>query len=223
MHKSVYKNELFKNVDAQEVNHIFASVEYSTRTYSKGEVIAIQGSRCNHLLILAEGVVSAETTDRSQKTISVERISAPALIAPGFLYAENNILPVNINTRKGASVLFVAREDFSRMMCENMEVMTNFMRIISTPNRFISDKVVYLTYKTMKGKFANFLLDQIEENGNTTFRNPLTQREMAEMFGVTRPALARAIGELADEGTIYVKGKEVSVLFTEKLRQYAKN
>ena len=120
-------------------------------------------------------------------------------------------------------MLFVAREDFSRMMCENMEVMTNFMRIISTPNRFISDKVVYLTYKTMKGKFANFLLDQIEENGNTTFRNPLTQREMAEMFGVTRPALARAIGELADEGTIYVKGKEISVLFTEKLRQYAKN
>ena len=83
--------------------------------------------------------------------------------------------------------------------------------------------MVYRTYKTMKGKFANYLLNLMEEQEGCELNNALTQREMADMFGVTRPALARAIGEMAAEGSIYVQGKRITVLFPEKLKQYAKN
>ena len=214
---------LFKGINPEEVSRLLATLPCQSRAYAKGDVIALQGSRYGQLMVLVEGHAVAETTDRSQNTLKVEHISAPALIAPTYLFAEDNQLPVNITARSAVHMVFLGKENLCALMQENRQVMLNFLGIVSTPNKFISEKVVYLTYKTIKGKFANFLLDKIAETGSSSFRNTLTQREMAEMFGVTRPALARAIGELAGEGAIYVKGKEITVLFSEKLRQYAKN
>lgn len=40
---------------------------------------------------------------------------------------------------------------------------------------------------------------------------------MAEFFGVTRPALARVIGELEKEGVIQAERKEITITDREKL------
>lgn len=216
-------SRLFDGISPPVIEEILSRVPYTERHFGVGDVIAIQGSRYNHAIILVEGKVLAEATDVSKNNISVEHINAPAIVAPSYLFADNPSLPVTISAENSVVVLMIDREAFLTMLLENKLLNRNFLEIISSTNRFVSDKVVYLNYKTIKGKFANYILSLMERQQNGILRNTMTQREMAEMFGVTRPALARAIGELVDEGTIYVKGKSINVLFAEKLRHYAKN
>lgn len=214
---------LFDGVEAQEIERLIVGAGYGTKHFAKGDVIALQGSRYNQLYILSEGRVAAENTDVSSNKMTVEQFPAPAIIAPSFLFAEPNALPVTIIAQTPVAVISIDKEAFLSLLMSNRIVLRNLLSILSASNKFISDKVVYRTYKTIKGKFANYLLNTMEHEGGTTFRNRMTQREMAEMFGVTRPALARAMGELVDEGTIFIKGKDITVLFAEKLRHYAKN
>jgi CRP-like cAMP-binding protein len=70
--------------------------------------------------------------------------------------------------------------------------------------------------KTIKGKLAQYILS-ISKPGNHRVSLPKTQQEMAEFFGVTRPALARVMGELEKERIIQVKRKEFSITDLEKL------
>lgn len=220
--QSLVNCTLFKDLNQEDISALLENYGYETRTYSRKEIIALKNSGYTNLMIVLDGIVMAETLDRSHNIIKVDRIVAPSLIAPTLLFAENNRLPVNLTARTPVSILRIEKGDFIKMMGASEKVMRNFLEIVSSANRFLSENVVYLTYKTIKGKFSNYLLELKEETGSNFLRNPLTQQEMADKFGVTRPALARAIGEMAAEGTIYVKGKEITILFTEKLLQYAK-
>jgi hypothetical protein len=46
-----------------------------------------------------------------------------------------------------------------------------------------------------------------------------SQQELAEYFGVTRPALAKVLYELADEGLIVVNRREIAILDRQALRR----
>lgn len=222
VHKKLARCSLFSGLDVSRIEGIYKRYGFRTVTYPAGEVFAIKGAKYTHLMIAVSGMVRAETTDRQDNTVKIERIISPTVITPALLYADQNTLQVNLTARSAVTVVTVSRDDFTALLMDEKSVLENFLSMVSSPNRFASDNVVYLTYKTIKGKFANYLLDLAAKSSSHEFSNPCTQQQMAEMFGVTRPALARAIGELASEGTIYVRGKEIRILFIEKLRQYAR-
>lgn len=222
MEKRLSECSLFDGVGSEQVKSLLEDVGYAERSCSKGDIIAIQNARYTGMLILCGGMLTAETVDSAHHVIKVEHIVAPALVAPSFLYAADNVLPVTLTASSAVEIVAIEKEAFTSLLALNKTVMVNFMRIISNPNKFVSEKVLYTAYKTIKSRFANYLLNMMSDSGTTVLRNRLTQREMADLFGVTRPALARAMGELVSEGTIYVKGKDIEVLFEEKLRHYAK-
>ncbi len=223
MNRQSLKNcQLFEGMPKEQIDALLEQVNYELRTYSAKEVIVPEGNRLSHLMILTAGVIMAETSDANNSSQQIERIEAPSLIAPCFLFSKEGVLPTTIMAHTMVDMLVIGKTDFARLMQKNMMVLQNFMGIISAQNSFISDGVVYLTYKTIISKLANYLLNLMNEQKSTKIINPKTQQQMAEMFGVTRPALARTIGELVKEGTIYVKGKQIKILFSEKLAQHAK-
>ncbi len=213
---------VFRGIDPDRIEALLKAVHYSVRQYASGDIIALKGSRMTSLMIGVDGVLSAETIDSAGKTLRIDKIKAPALITPFCLYAPHNVLPVNISAHTPASVLSIGRDDFTGLLMQDRTLLTNFLEIVSARDKVLTDRVVYMAYKTIKGKYANYLLNKMETEG-TSFRNDLSQREMADLFGVTRPALARAIGEMCAEGAIYVSSKQITILFAEKLKQYAKN
>ena len=231
MYELLSKSDIFESIDPDQITELLAG-EYELRHYSHGDVIALQGGRYVQLLIVTEGNVTAETSDSSGSRIDVEQVTAPSAIAPSFLFAQHNQLPATLTARGAVTVIAIPRDELTGMLMRSRQFLLNFLKITSSGNKFISEKVVYLTYKTIKGRFANYLLgllekqptyDDVGKRDPNTVVNPLTQREMAAVFGVTRPALARAMGEMAAEGTVFIKGKYITVLFAEKLKHYARD
>lgn len=211
---------LFAGHTPDELERLLGESVRETRHAAPGDVIALKGSPCHALLLLLEGTVRCEATASAGETVPVERLRAPGVIAPGLLYAPDNRFAVHWVAETPAVVAAIPKELWTDLLQSDKRLLENFLTLVSDASKPLSDKVVYRAFKTIKGKFSRYLLDQAEQAGSDRFRLKLTQREMANLFGVTRPALARAIGEMSAEGSIYVERKEVRILFPEKLKQY---
>jgi CRP-like cAMP-binding protein len=105
------------------------------------------------------------------------------------------------------------------MMQQNGLILKNFVDNISSRGQFLSNKIKFLSFTTIKGKLAHYLLELAKKEQRDHFMMPHSQSQLAELFGVTRPSIGRAIGELNREGIIQTDGKQVMLMNRDKLSQ----
>ena len=85
------------------------------------------------------------------------------------------------------------------------------MDMISNRSQFLSEKIKFLNFKTIKGKLANYILQKAGNDGLSVTLG-MTQSDLADFFGVARPSVARALGDLEEEGYIEAKGKNIKII-----------
>ena len=71
-----------------------------------------------------------------------------------------------------------------------------------------------------KNDLPSFYLLQIKPQADGFLRIPVTQQAMANLFGVARPSVARALKEMEEEGVLKSKNKQVEILNKKKLMEY---
>jgi len=207
---------LFNGIVAANIEKLLSKTTYRIKKYSKGQVIALMGETCESLSILIEGSVKGEMLDFSGKTITIEDIKAPDPIAPAFIFGSNNKYPVNIIANQQTKLLIIHKDELIKLLQSDIIILKNFLRIISSRAQFLSNKIKFLSFKTIKGKFLQYLLKHGKKDRNEIVLQR-TQTELAESFGVTRPSLARAIAELEKDKIIETNKKKINILNWEKL------
>ena len=80
------------------------------------------------------------------------------------------------------------------------------------------DSGAMLRIETIRGKLIHYILELASPDKKKVLLEK-SQQELAEYFGVTRPALAKVLYELADEGMISVNRREIIILDREKMRR----
>ncbi len=220
MYSKISETPIFKGINPGEAAHILNLVHHQIKTYEPETVIAYSGDECINLYILIEGSVRGEIVDLKGKVIKIEDINAPDTFAEAFLFADENNLLVNIVTNTKTKILIIYKNDLLQLFKLNKKILENYLNI--TSNRFVlvTKKLKFLSLKNIKGKLANYILalERINE-GKQYFLIDKTQEQLAEYFGVTRPSLARALGEMKDEGLIEIKRKEIKILDRNSLVQ----
>jgi len=88
-----YKSPLFEGLDQQTIDCLLDH-KCRLRDYAPGELVALQGDVSKSLLIVDKGLLRAEMTDSEGTRVTLEEIIAPRTVAPAFVYATNNCLPL---------------------------------------------------------------------------------------------------------------------------------
>lgn len=212
---------LFLGIEPNELEKIMGGVRHFKKTYQVGDMIAIAGEPCNYLLCLLEGSVKAEMIDFSGKVIKLEDLKAPEPLASAFIFGKNNTFPVNIIANEHTVVLYIPKYDLLKLLQMNLKVLQNYLNNVSSRAQFLSEKIRFLSFKTIKGKIAQFLLKHAGP-GQDLVELRMPQHALAELFGVTRPSFARSLGEMADEGIIEVDRRTVKILDRKRLVELVK-
>jgi len=118
--------------------------------------------------------------------------------------------------------MLLYKDELLRLFQYDVRVMKNFLDMISNRTQFLSSKIKMLGFQTIKGKLAHFLLQMHKSQGSKQIHLSKTQNELAEMFGVARPSLSRALRELHADGIINAKGKKVELLKVDELKNLLK-
>ena len=210
------KAAIFRGFNPDEVAAILSAVPFRVRKYKAGSVIAHSGETVNSFLMVLEGVAKGEMTDFSGRVIKIEDIPASAALAAAFLFGAKNVFPVNVVAASDLRLFIIDKPDFLRFLKSHEKILVNFLDIISNRSQFLSDKIKFLNFKTIKGKLAQYFL-QSAGPARQEITLGLTQTSLAEYFGVARPSIARVMGELEDEGIIVTRGKNLKILDRQKL------
>ena len=204
------------NIDDKE--DFLLDLKCTVKAYPKNELIIRQGNVCDALYMLMSGSVKTEMITENGSILGIEIIKAPRPLAPAFLFSDNNRFPVDVTTLEEVEIIRIPKEEISRLMVTNPEFMTQFLRHNSNRTQFLTNRLQLLSIKTIKGKLAHFLLEQITDN-EKKFTMSRNQTELAEFFGVARPSLARSLSEMVQDGIISINKKEYTILDLKRLRE----
>jgi CRP/FNR family transcriptional regulator, dissimilatory nitrate respiration regulator len=202
---------LFRGLTAKETEAILSTVPQRIRKYTAGSIISQSGEHVNSLMIVMSGTVKGEMVDDSGRVIKIEDIPAPGALATAFIFGNRNRFPVNVVAISDTEIMAIDKPDFLRLLMSNTIVLVNFLNMISNRSQFLSEKIKFLNFKTIKGKLAHFII-QKAENNKTDINLGMTQNDLADFFGVARPSVSRAISELEQSGFIEASGKNIRII-----------
>ncbi len=220
MFEILQQSTLFNTLQIDELIQIFSSHPFQLVNYNTGQMIVQSGDVCDRLLIVIEGSVKGEMIDSSGRTIKIEERLPGQPLAPSFIFGRYNRFPVNVVAMNKVKILSLSKTEFVHIMQENEVVLNNFLNVISSRSQFLADKIRFLTFSTIKGKLAHYLITLSKNNMLRVVSFTNSQQEMAELFGVARPSIARAISELEQDGCIKAERRDITILDFEKLKKY---
>jgi CRP-like cAMP-binding protein len=212
------QSPVFRGISPEDLGQLFQQIHYQVKSYPKGELVVIAGEICDRLLIVQEGSVKAEMTDYSGKTIKIEDMTAPWPLATAFLFGSENKFPVTVSATSDARLVSIPKAEFVKLLQLNALILNNYLNTISTRAQFLSQKLKFLSFKTIKQKIAHYLLDLAGERLQTV-EITQSQGQLAEMFGVTRPSLARTLGEMCQEGLIETDRRYIKIIDKSRMNQ----
>lgn len=191
---------IFRDLKPDDIEGILGGSLFQLKEYEKNTIIVQSGSICDHARIILEGKVAGEMMDLSGKVLKIEDMGPSKLIAPAFLYGKKRTYPVNVISIERSQIWQMHRDDFSRLLQKDLRLLDNFLNAISNRAQFLSDKIRFLSFPTLKAKLAFFFLQHAA--GNEIFSLPMTHQQLSELFGVARPSLSREISLMKAEGYI---------------------
>jgi len=209
---------LFKKLSFDEIKNFLDGIPYQLRKYNAGSMIAHTGEEVKSLMIVLNGVVKGEMVDYSGKVIKIEDMPAPHSLAAAFIFGSRNLFPVNVVAVTDATIFSISKQEFLKLLTRDKRILINFLNMVSDRSQFLSEKIKFLNFKTIRGKLAQFILQRIvKDKANIVLE--MTQNDLADFFGVARPSIARALGEMEDEGIIEARNKKIRIIDIKRLAE----
>jgi CRP-like cAMP-binding protein len=213
---------VFMGLTENETKTLLNKIHFQIRNFTKDEIVVVAGEQVQNLYVVIEGSVKGEMIDYSGKTIKIEDIEAPKPLATAFLFGKENKFPVTVTANNHGKMLVIPVPEFLKLLQLNAKLLRNYLNNISTRAQFLSQKLHFLSFKTIKEKVAHFLLKQAGADFHSIeLKN--TQQQLADLFGVTRPSLARVFSEMQNEGLIKIERKTVTLLDKKRLNNLLRN
>jgi CRP-like cAMP-binding protein len=209
-YKILLRCPLFIGLNEPELEELLETVTFKEGKFAKDEILANQNEICNRLIILLSGNVRAQMIDDTGKIMKVEDLYAPSPLATIFLFGERNRFPVEVAANMPVEAIIFSKETILTVFQQNRKVLLNYLNLSSMYANRLSDKLYFLSFKTIRQKISNYLL-KLPEKDNIVILDR-SQNSLAEYFGVTRPSLSRELANMQADGLIKMERKKVEIL-----------
>lgn len=215
MHAKLLFCPLFKGISPVDIDNTLQHAPNQTLNFNDKELIQLRGDSVEELWIVLEGSVKGEMIDESGKLVKIEDIEAGMPLAIAFIFCNKNYYPVNISAVGKVKMLKIPKSSILIMMQNNPIFLKNFLTLISNKAKFLSDRIYFLSFKTIRQKIAHYILDECGQSSSMPMKS--TQQELADFFGIARPSLGRIFSELENEGIVKIEKKTIYIIDKQKL------
>ena len=217
MFETLKASPLFRGLETEDINSLINSSSHQIKQFSNKEVLAYAGEKVEKAMILLEGKLQGEMIDFAGNSLKIEEMEPPQMVAAAFLYGPQSVFPVNLSAISEGKILIIYKNDFTQLLSADQRVLSNYLNIISGKAQFLSRKITFLSFKTIKEKIAYYLLQNFK-TGNQIITINQSQKGLAEMLGVARPSLARTISEMESDQLIKWERNQVEIVDLKSLQ-----
>lgn len=147
---------LFSSLEDQEIIDLMHTVRYRIIRFRKGEILAYAGFVCQYADIVISGEMVAYVTGPSGRILRMATHQTGKLLAPAFLFANDNHYPVTVEATTDTSVLRLTPYDLEKMLHSDQRLMTNYIRMLSNIISSLTKKVRMLSM-SVREKVCQYL------------------------------------------------------------------
>ncbi len=190
--------------------------------YSPGEIIFKQGSPCHDFVCVTSGLVKCFVEGEDEKKIIIGFVRPVEYIfAPGA-YVDKRHHFTAIACEE-TTVCLVSSEIFQDLVKNNFRFASDFISKISRQSIDLFNQLTNITHKQIPGRMAETLLrlSQVVYRKNP-FTSCLTRQDMADMCGMTKESVVRALKTFKDEKIIAIEGDTIHLLNIPMLETISK-
>lgn len=218
MYEILTNSPFFNGLTAKEIKELLQTVNYKIVEYPAKEIYTLAGMPCKYADFILKGELISRMTGLSGKQVQIDRLKACVLIAPAFIFAKNNAMPVSVKTAQHTTIMRMMSSELKHLIDTNERIRMNFIQLLSSIDVFLTQKLRMLSLFTVREKVAYFLMKAAKEQQSRTIKLSNSRQEIADTFGIQKFSLLRCLSEFEDNGAIKIDGKQITILNSDKMK-----
>ena len=218
MMQVLQKCPLFAGMSTLSIDLALGNISYQIINFAPRDVYTLAGMPCRFADIVLSGSLICRMVSLSGKQVEVTRLRPGNLIAPAFIFAKNNSMPVSVETDSEVTLLRMTPQTLKKLIDDDADIRMNYIRSLSNIDLFLTHKMKVLSLFTVREKVAYLLLERAGEQNSNTIRLTRSRQEIADSFGIQKFSLLRVLSEFEKEGVIRVDGKTIEIIDRSRLK-----
>lgn len=204
--KILENSQLFNGMSKDEVGKMLLCLNPLIKRFEKNELIRKEGDPFESLGVLLEGKINLLKEKANGTRVVMAMLGQGDTFGEMAAFSEINKWPTTVQCIEKTVVMLIPKKNIVGE-CEKMcpwhrRLIKNFIKIVSINALKLSNKIDYLTIKSMRGKIAAYLLDEYKNKKELSFSILLNRNEMADFLNVSRPSMSRELIRMKEEGII---------------------
>lgn len=213
------ENEFFREISSNKIRELISNIRYSMKAYKKGEIIANEEEECNSLGLVLEGIIEIGRIYPSGKQIVLKRLSEGNVFGEALIFSKESNYPSTVIAFTECSIFYIKKEDILKLCTMEEKILSNFISSLSNKILILNSKIKIISFKSVKHKVINFILEEVKEQNSHTIRLKESKEEIAEILGIPRPSLSRELMNLRDMNYIEFDRNVIKILSIQDLEE----
>jgi len=205
---------IFSTLNAEEINRVVNLI--IRKRYSRGEMIILEGSHLDSLIIINSGKVKAfrNTFEGKEQIIYI--------FSQGDFFGEKNLLinqnaQYNVEALEVTHVCTIKKDDFKKLLREYPEIGLKIIEELCSRLERLENAVESMGTKNAEERVNEVLLEFARKYGKESQNGiivelPLSREGIANYIGVARETVSRKMNLLQEEGIIEMVGNKKVII-----------
>ena len=174
--KALQQCILMKGFSENVIEETLNNVNYTINTFSKGEIIALEGSHCSSIGIVIKGSVEVQRIYASGKTITMSKLDIGNIFGEVIIFSNKSTYPATIAASDNCKIMFISKENILKLCSLTSTFLSNFMTLLSNKILMLNKKLRNISYQTIRQKIASYILDEYKSLNKLTFSLKCTKK-----------------------------------------------
>ncbi len=198
----------FRGMSREEIERLLFRFNGVKKSYRKGELIVHAGMLATRLMIVVSGHLHVYQRVMDDREVLVREIKKGTVLGLWMLNnTEIENWPATVVVEEPCVTISLDMARVRRFLESGdpavSKIAINVACLLSRELFSVWRKLSVLSEQNLVARIHMYLSELYHESGDSAEVSvPFNREQMAEYFGVTRPALSRALGQMRDRGLI---------------------
>lgn len=202
---------LFHGATTERISDIVGKAKFHFLKYLAGQRIVTAGEQCSHVIFVISGKVRSTIANSTERFKVSQTLSAPAVIAPEFLFGRATNYPCDVDALTDVGILQISKNDYITILNRDHVFLYNFLNILSMNAQKSVDGILSLSSGDLEERIAFWIIALTQSNG-TDIKVSCRQRDLYSLFGVQRSSFMATLESMKQRGIIDYTQNEIIVL-----------
>lgn len=209
-------NNPFFNISDKNKDKLLKNLEANTINFKKNISILSNFKNENIIGIVVNGSVQIIRTDYNGNKNIIEELQKNSLFGTVFSHINDEY---DIVTKEDSQIIIIEYDRIFEFDSTNPyynQFIKNLLQITTNQIHNNNQRIQILTKKSIRNKLLEYFKIVSKKQGSRNIYLPFNFSDLADYLAVDRSAMSRELKNLKDEGFIEVKGKKITLLFSNQ-------